>query len=448
SHGVVHPLGRRTSCAGFADYDNDGFVDLYLGSWTMYGLPLGVHDDFDRLLHNDGSGIFEDATVSTGADGFGRDALVMQWIDTDFDLYPDIYVGITAHLNAPPLFIPIDIYYRNSGGVSFVDDVPNMPQIGDDAYAAMGMGVGDFDNDGDWDLYISDTYPHPPEPQGNVLYLGDPDGSFSDNVADIYGVSFIDSWGCGFADLNNDRWSDLWIGSMRNTSPETAFLNIDGGYFGEVAISDSSSAVTRGGAAADYDYDGDIDLFFVNQDQDAQLYRNDTVTTLGWIEFKLYGTQTNRSAIGAVIRLTSGGITQMRRVSGGDSAHSQSEAIQHFGTGKDALVDITVQWPSGTLQSFTDLGPGDLYLINETLGLIPENVTDDGVAWDAGGLVLDVAVTCSFGGRSTLQATGLGALTFDAELGAYVGSFSGLGTKPADVTITSARGGVWIIPVP
>ncbi|MFT5463488.1 MAG: hypothetical protein ACI8QS_002374 [Planctomycetota bacterium] len=446
--GVVHPLGRRTICSGFADYDNDGFIDLYLGSWTIYGLPLGVIDDYDRLLRNDGTGVFLDASAATGVDGLGVDALVMQWLDTDFDLFPDIYVGVAAHVDLPPLFPADDIYYRNSDGQSFTNDLPNQPWVGDDAVAAMGIAAGDFDNDGDWDLYITDTYAKPPAPLGNVLYLGSPDGSFTENAAADFGVSFKDSWSCGFADLNNDKWSDLWIGSMNPSFDETAFLNKGNGTFQEVVVSGFGATQTRGGSSSDYDGDGDVDLFFVNHSKDSVLYRNDTVTTGGWIEFKLYGTLTNRGAIGTVVYLESGGVNQMRSVSGGDSAHSQSDAILHFGTGQDPLVDITIRWPSGTVQVFEDLSPDDLYLIDESAGLIAEDVTDAGITWDATGLVLQVAVDCTFGGRASLDASGLGVLTFDAAQGAYVGTFTGLSTKPADVTITSERGGLWTIPVP
>ncbi|MFT5463489.1 MAG: hypothetical protein ACI8QS_002375 [Planctomycetota bacterium] len=445
-YGVVHPLGRRTICSGFADYDNDGFIDIYLGSWTIYGLPLGVHDDYDRLMHNDGTGKFVEAPAAVGIDGHGLDALVMQWFDADFDLFPDAYVGVAAHVQSPPLFISDDIYYRNSGGLSFIDDIPNQPGVGKDAVAAMGLAVGDFDNDGDWDLYITDVYAKPPI--GNVLYLGSPDGTFSANAAMDYGVSFKDSWSCGFADLNNDKWSDLWIGTQQANLDEIVFLNRGNGTFVEVGVSAFGPVKTRGGASSDYDGDGDVDLFFMNENADSVLYRNDTVTTGSWIEFKLYGTLTNRGAIGTVVYLSSGGVNQMRSVSGGDSAHSQSDAILHFGTGTDPEVDITIRWPSGTVQVFEGMLPGDLYLIDETLGLLTEEVTDAGISWDEVSQDLTVTVACTYGGRANLAVSGLGDLVYDAEQLAYVATFVAQGTKPDEVIITSDRGGLWTLPVP
>ena len=438
-YGVQHPLGRRTSCAGFADYDNDGAIDLYLGSWTMYLLPLGVHDDFDRLLHNNGDGTFADVTAQTGTDGYGLDALVLQWIDSDFDLFPDIYVGNVAHISAPPLFNPTDVHYRNVGGQSFYDDIPNRPGLGDDSWASMGMTVGDIENDGDWDLYITDVYMNPPTPLGNVLYLGSPDGSFSDNVADLYGVSSEDSWGCGFIDLDRDKWVDLWVGTMNFNDADRVFLNDRQGSFNQVSVAGFQVAKSRGGASADYDGDGDLDLFIVNDQTDSRLYRNESAVAGGWIQFKLFGAQTNRGAIGAVLRLTSGGVTQMRRISGGDSAHSQSEDIVHFGTGSDALVDLSIQWPSGNLQTFDDLAVGDIVFIDESAGILPETLVDGGWSWDETTRTLNLSVRSSFGGRSDLHAEGLGPLSFDASQGSYIGFFRCPSGCPGGVSVTSQR---------
>ena len=447
AYGVLNPDGRRTSCAGFADYDNDGFIDLYLGGWTMYELPLGMHLDYGHLLHNDGDGTFTDTTASIGCDNYGYDALVLLWFDMNFDRLPDLYIGNVAHTNTPPLFVPIDTFYLNTGASGFVDQVPGQPTLGDDAYGDMGLDVGDIDNDGDWDLYITDIVVDPPRPLGNVLYTtSDATNSvFTNNVADVAQVSADSSWPCNYVDFNHDGWVDLWVGGLHTTSETYVYLNDQTGVFERSDQPLLDGLAIRGGASADYDGDGDVDFVLTKYKQDMQLIRNDTANNGNWVEFKLYGTSTNRGAIGAVVKVTRGGVTQMRRVTGGDSAHSQSDSILHFGVGGAASVQVLVEWPSGTDQFFPEVATGGLVLIDEDAGILAPSVTDNGSSWSGTTQSLEVRLKSNFGGRIQLTLEGLGDLRYDAASLSHVGRFEGVSTQPGPLKVRSEKGDSFVV---
>ena len=447
--GVISPTGRRTSCAGFADYDNDGFIDLYLGGWTMYELPLGTHNDFGRLLKNAGGGTFTDVTAAMGADNYGLDALVCLWFDVNFDRSPDLYIGNVAHTNVPPLFVPIDTFYLNNQAASFTDQVPLQPLIGNDAYGAMGLDVGDIDNDGDWELYITDVFVYPPRPNGNVLYTTTdaPAATLSDNVGDVSGVLADSSWPCNFVDFNHDGWVDLWTTALDDFNESFLYINDGTGAFQRFEEPLFNDLKTRGGSSADFDGDGDMDFVLVKYQSDLQLIRNDTPDLGHWIEFKLYGTTTNRAAIGAVVKVTANGITQMRRVSGGDSAHSQSDAILHFGVGAATSVDVTVEWPSGTDQVFTAVASDGLVLVDEDGGILAPSVNDAGSDWSPRDKILRVRLKSNYGGRVRLSIPGLGPLRYDAASCSHIGAFRGLAARPATLPVRSASGASWAVPL-
>ena len=450
SYGVLNPDGRRTSCAGFADYDNDGFIDLYLGGWTMYELPLGVHADYGHLLRNDGDGTFTDTTAAMGVDNYGYDALVVLWFDINFDRYPDLYIGNVAHINSPPLFVPIDTFYLNNGGTSFTDLVPTYPYLGDDAYANMGMDVADADGDGDWELYITDIFNDPPVPQGNVLYRTTDvaNSIFSDNAAGIGNVSADSSWPTNFVDFDQDGFVDLWVTGNHDDDIGYLYANDGTGKFIETNQPLLQGLESRGGSSADYDGDGDVDFAVTKYEQDFQLFRNDTKFNKGnWIQFKLYGTTTNRGAIGALVKVTANGVTQLRRVSGGDSAHSQSDAIVHFGVGDADDVQVDVEWPSGTDQSFPLVSTNALVLIDEDAGILAPSVTDGGSGWSGASGTFDVRLKSNYGGRIALEVDGLGELRYDAATLSHVGRFRGLTAPPRTLEVRSTDGDAFRVPI-
>jgi hypothetical protein len=446
--GLVDPRGWRNSNGAFADYDLDGCIDVVLGNWAMGMLPAG--DNFSRLMNGNCDGTFDDVTATSGTDGSGRDTLVTFWWDANGDRFPDLYMGNVSDRLLPPDYDPTANFYYNQGGVHFEDRVPSLePWLGLDAWAAMGSDVGDIDLDGDWDLYVTDVFGLGAVPHGNVLYLGNGDGTLSVNLCSEHDVcGGYNSWPSTFADFNRDMWPDLWVGAAGGGEPSLVFVNKgDGTFEHHEQDSFNSEFSRRGGTTADYDGDGDVDVFVWTLDGPSELFNNDPVDTHHWLEVKLYGTISSWDAIGATVYVTAGGVRQMRRVSGGDSAHSQMDSILHFGLGDNDTIDLVeVEWPTGTLQSFSNVAADDLIRIDETEGLLTEEIT--AVArYDAPNDALYVSASSTWGGRSELGASGFGPLQYSARRRTFNAKYTGIATAPATIDVHTRRGAATTVTV-
>jgi len=439
--GLLDPRGWRNSDAAFADYDLDGCIDVFVGNWAMSVLPAG--DNFSRLMHGNCDGTFDEVTDTTHTDGSGRDTLVTFWWDANADLLPELYVGNASHKLDLPDYDPTDNFYYNLGASVFEDQVPVIqPYLGLDAWAAMGADVADVDLDGDWDLYVTDSYMVGFEPNGNPLYLGSPDGTLTANVCSEHeACSGYNAWPANFADFNRDTWPDLWIGSSNSYDLSLIYINKGDGTFEHHEQALFGNVTGRGGSIADYDGDGDVDILFWAHEGFTQLYRNDPVDTNHWIEIRLYGGASSWDAIGATVFVTVGGVRQMRRVSGGDSAHSQMESILHFGLGDADMVDLLeVAWPSGKVQTFHDIPADGLLRIQESRGILRERLNIAVAEYDGTADTLAVECHSTYGGRTTLTADTFGTLTYDAESLLHSAVFTGVATNPGSITITSERG--------
>jgi len=441
--GIVDPLGRRNITGALGDIDRDGWLDAFLARWAPDNEAGLVMDD--RVLKNAGDGTFVDATAETRVDSYGRQTLACQLMDFDVDGWPDLYVACVGPTMDEP--DSNDILYQNcNDGVMFCDVTGDPHVIGDDARSAAGVDVGDVDNDGDLDVYVTDGPGGGTVPSGNVLYLANGDGTFADDSCDVAGVCADSSWPCTFLDVDLDGWVDLFVGTTEAGSRDYVFHNNGDGTFGEFRNRAILGNEARGAAAADYDGDGDVDLFIQNLNSPSALYRNDTGTDRHWIELKLVGTASNRSAIGAIVRVTAGGTTQTRLVTGGDGAHSQSELAVHFGVGEARAVDVAVDWPSGAQQAFAEV-PVDLFhVVDEDAGLVVEELTSPAATWSAGGETLTVTAGTTLRGRSALVAQGLGPLGYDVGTATHTATFAAE-AAPDEVTVTSAHGGAWVLPV-
>ena len=190
-----------------------------------------------------------------------------------------------------------------------------------------------------------------------------------------------------FADLNLDGALDLVVanghidetvrnirGNVGYAQPPQLFLNDGQGKFrdvaGEAGSEFSAPKVGRGLACGDFDRDGDIDLLVTTNNGPAYLYRNEQTSGNRGIRFTLLGTQSNRDAIGATVRIEAGGVAQTRMVRGGSSYLSQSELPVTFGLGKRDQVDrVQISWPSGRSEEFKNLAAGKAYECTETKGI-------------------------------------------------------------------------------
>ena len=381
-----------TSCA-FIDYDNNGFLDLYVTNYVKYAIesdqvcmdkgvrvycdPRLYEEELDILYHNNGDGTFTDMTESAGFSGATGRGLAIAWGDYDDDGDMDVYIANDADQN---------FLYRNNGDGTFTD-VSLTAGVGfsedGDAENGMGADFGDYDNDGYLDLVVTNF-----QDQTNTLYHNEGGGLFSDvSYASKIGTISLPylAWGVSFCDYDNDGYQDLFIanGHLHENvqafnptgfyeQPNLLFLNNRDGTFDEVGDSSGSGLrlekVSRGFAYSDYDNDGDLDLFVTNLKGTPDLLRNGGNQNT-WLTLKLIGTRSNRDAIGARVKVTTGNLIQIREVRSGSSYLSQNDMRLHFGLGKHRQIDrIEIRWPSGLGEHLEGVKP------NQNLTLVEGSV--------------------------------------------------------------------------
>jgi tetratricopeptide (TPR) repeat protein len=393
--------------ASWQDYDRDGHLDLYVAGYVLYDptlgedgaglqydveIPPGLNPSSFRphpnmLWRNLGNGTFVDVAESAGVRGQGR-SLGAAWADFDEDGWPDLYVANDVSDN---------VLYRNLGDGSFAD-VSHRAAVAD-YRGAMGLAVGDWDGDEDLDLFITHWIA-----QENALFtnlaadLAPAPGEtrqlrFVDQ-ADRFGLGQIAldfvGWGTTFFDYDHDGWLDLFVANgstmqqtgdpellvpMRdqlfwNRGPQEGFFDVSavaGSHFGR-------EQVGRGAAFGDYDRDGDVDLVVVNHGGVPALLRNEGGDRKSWIQMRLEGTASNRSAIGARIRVVAGEHAQTRVVAAQASYLSHNSLVQHFGLGEARQLDtLEILWPSGARDTHTDVPARQaIRLIESEAGWRPE----------------------------------------------------------------------------
>ena len=363
-----------TSCA-FVDYDNNGFLDLYVTNYVKYAVesdqvcmdkgvrvycdPRLYEGELDILYHNNGDGTFTDVTEVAGFSGATGRGLALAWGDYDDDGDMDGYIANDADQN---------FLYRNNGDGTFTD-VSLTAGVGfsEDGEAENGMGVdfGDYDNDGYLDLIVTNF-----QDQTNTLYHNEGDGLFSDvSYASKIGTISLPylAWGVSFCDYDNDGFQDLFIanGHLHENvqafnptgfyeQPNLLFHNNRDGTFDGGGVDLGSGMrlekVSRGFAYSDYDNDGDLDLLVTNLKGAPDLLENRGGQNT-WLTLKLIGTRSNRDAIGARVKVTTGNLTQIREVRSGSSYLSQNYMRLHFGLRNHRRVDrVELRWPSGLLE--------------------------------------------------------------------------------------------------
>jgi hypothetical protein len=282
--------------------------------------------------------------------------------DADGDGWPDIFVANDTTPN---------FAYRNNHDGTFTEIGFTSGLAVDEngnEQACMGVSIGDYDRDGRFDLVVTnfaDDY--------NTLYHKNADGTFSDasratKTADA-SLPFL-GWGVKLFDYDNDGWLDLFVANghvypqVEGAYPggmygqrKLLYRNLRDGTFAEVAAETGEALlkrrVSRGAAFGDYDEDGDVDVIVNELDGAPMLLRNDGGNQAGnWISLKLIGAgKSNRNAVGARVKLTAGGSTQIGEVHAGDSYLSHSDWRLHFGLGAaNAVTELAIQWPSGATE--------------------------------------------------------------------------------------------------
>lgn len=372
---------------------------------------------YDHLYRNDG-GVFTDVSKAAGIDGADY-GLGVVWWDYDDDGYPDLYVSND--------FMGDDRLYHNQGDGTFTER--SAEAFGQTPWYSMGNDVGDVDDDGRLDLMTSDmagtthykskmsmgdmsddawflTFPTPRQVMKNCLQLNTGTGRFLE-AASLCGLSKSDwTWTVKFADLDADGRLDLFVsnGMTRewlnsdlsaeaaklgnvNSDPVQAFWakqkpqrDVNTAYRnrGDLRFESVGRAwglahegVSFGAAFGDLDGDGDLDLVVSNFEEPVSVYRNDGSKGRA-IRVRLAGVDRNRFGLGATVRVTAGGRTQMRVLTSARGFMSADEPIVHVGLGDATTVDrLEIVWPRGRRQVFEGLAAGHLYTVHEPADAAP-----------------------------------------------------------------------------
>jgi hypothetical protein len=330
------------------DYDADGLLDLFLCAY--WGTTT-------RLYRQVTPGFFQNVAATAGVAYTGNGSRA-GWADYDNDGYPDLYLCVD---DGP------DRLYRNRGDGTF-DDVTSYAGI-NNPYAGTSAAWGDYDNDGDLDLFVA-NYNGPER-----LYRNNGNGQFTD-VAYAAGVGNAGyENGAVWGDYDNDGDLDLYISA---DGASRLYANRGNGTFADVTsgMGISNNWYGMGAGWCDYDRDGDLDLYQGNWNATNRLFRNEGNAN-NWIEAKLAGTSSNRSAIGSRIRVVAGGHTQIREISGGQGMFSQNSLVVHFGLGGATVVDsLIVKWPSGVEERFNNIPSKQHIIITEKINSPPVAVND------------------------------------------------------------------------
>ena len=394
---VAGPRERWSTGCAFVDYDRDGWLDLLVTHYVQFSLkdakdpgsnpycnyrglpvmcgPRGLKSERSTLYHNNRDGTFADVSLKSGI-GAKEDIFGMGVLTGDFDNdgWPDIYVASDS--TASQLFMNNrDGTFREEGilcGVAY--------SLEGREEAGMGVAAGDYDNDGWLDILktnFSDEVPNLYRNTGKALFL---------DVGDAAGLNrqthFV-GWGCGFFDPDNDGRADILYCNghvypeldkvhvdTAYREPRMLYRNIGGGKFEDVTALAGDAlqrpGTGRGCAFGDVNNDGCVDVVINNQGARPSLLQFQQENSNRWINIRLVGTRSNRSAIGARVRCTAGSISQIAEVRSGGSYLSQNDLRLHFGLADQTTVDLLeITWPSGTVDRLHTLAANRFLQIEE-----------------------------------------------------------------------------------
>ncbi len=297
---------------GWADFDNDGDLDLYVVN------DLGLEIQPNVMWRNDGPGtdgdwVFSDVSIESNANP-SINGMSLAVADYDRDGFLDVFMTNIGD----------NVLLRHDGNsLSFTDVTQEaaaaVGKIGDESRVAWGAVFFDFDNDMDEDLYVVSghlnfVFPVNPKEQPNVLLRND---------------------GGAFSDVSNISGAD-------------------------------DAGVGRGAAYLDFNGDGCLDLFITNYGQQAKLLQNACDTGNSWLVIQPVGTVSNRDGIGARISVVTGDVTQIREIASGASQMGQNMLAAHFGMGSAQTADVvTVRWPSGVEVTLADVASNQRVIVTE-----------------------------------------------------------------------------------
>lgn len=394
-----HGVGFATSVA-FGDYNNDGRLDLYVcyysnWHWSIdkkcadakgnsdYCSPEIYKPETHRLYRNEGDH-FTDVSDESGISKVLGRGLAVAFIDYDGDGKQDIFVANDMSPN---------MLWHNLGNGHFEDVAALVGcayNVDGVVMAAMGIGVADYNHSGYESLYVSDF-----SNKVNALFTLEKGGLFTDKSRmvgqDLLSTKTTLAFGTSFLDYDADGWADIVVsnghvnyrvetmpGGITYKEPKQLFHNRGEGTFEEIkgtALKGQleTHLLGRGLAVGDYDNDGRLDILCQNQNDRAQLLRNQDASTNAWVSFKTIGTKSNRDGIHTKFVLTTGIVRQTATVRGGSSYLSSSDRRAYFGL-KDAkrIERVEITWSSGQKDVLKDVVPNKSYIVTEGKGITGE----------------------------------------------------------------------------
>src|SRR6266550_4632425 len=314
--GVAAASGSYPMTCVAADYDNDGWPDIYVAcdstpSW---------------LFRNQHDGTFREEALERGValseDGLEQAGMGVAVGDIDLDGSLDIFKTNFAD--------DTNVLYHNEGKGNF-DDVTVHSGLGvETRYVGWGAGIVDLDNDGFPDLFVAT-------------------GSVYPEV-------------------------EKRLSAYPFRTPRLVFRNLGDGRFEEL-LEEAGSGVTaphasRGCAFGDFDNDGDMDILVMNMNEPPSLLRNDVSGKNHWLKVQLVGLQTNRSAIGTRVIARYGSRRQAQEVSAQSSFYSTNDRRLHFGLGEERSADLSIRWTNGATETILNVAADQLVVIREGAGII------------------------------------------------------------------------------
>jgi len=386
----------------FVDYDRDGRLDLFVSTYvdaelaelpqpgkgpncTWKGVPVfcgpkGLKGYRNSLFHNNGDGTFTDVSEAAGilkpSGYYGMTA-------TTTDLDDDGWADILVICDSTP-----SILYRNNRNGTFTDVAAERGvAYSEDGREQSGMGVALVDYDGNGALDMVKTLFADDMP---ALYENDGNGYFGDVSvqAGLHVITRYVQWGVGLVDFDNDTWPDLFYVTghvypeveLSNPDypykgPRVLFRNLGNGKFINVTDQCGAGLVSphssRGCAFGDFDNDGDMDVLIMNMNEPPSLLRADVKSNHHWLKVKLIGTESNRTAIGARVRVKAGGRLQAQQVESQSSYYSVNDLRLHFGMGPATKAEfVEVRWPNGKAEIIRDVSADQLIYIKEGAGIM------------------------------------------------------------------------------
>ena len=384
-----------TQTAAWTDFNNDGFLDLYIGNESFKGLKENPGELF--LNQKDGTFINIAEQVNADISAFIKGVATAD-IDNDGD--QDLFLSILNKEN---------ILLRNDkADTDFGFSFTNISSEAGIIYPLQSFPTWffDYNNDGFDDLfvgsystelynnlaaeYLKELMGKQSSAESPKLYKNNGDGTFQDvtNSVGLNKVCFI--MGCTFGDLNNDGFLDFYLGTgepdLKAVIPNRAFLNIEGKRFEEITTQAGLGHVQKGHgiAMADLDNDGDQDIYAVmGGAYEGDIFYNALFENPGnennFIKLKLEGTKSNKSAVGARVKLELMSGRKIYRTVGSVSSFGSSPQLLEIGIGQEmAIKELTVTWPSGEKQSYKKLLASKSYKLVEGTNEWEEQVVESG----------------------------------------------------------------------